>query len=281
MLKILSRVNQSWHTTGMDTIYNCVDTDWFYAYPHKINYKHNSRGFRDKEWPKDLVNAIWCVGDSFTYGIGSPAEHTWPYLLEVSRNQYTVNISLDGASNNWIARQACTILEKFNPETLVIQWSFIHRREAPVSTVLDPVWEDYYNAIKDSSWPECKQYSDFSKLSLDIQQEIESDTGFENWSDHVDVDSLRRLHYINSTIEQDIQNTQDCINSVINSTVDTQVLHSLIPKELNVEFDFKNQTYLGQVKQVDIARDGYHYDFVTANKFVSQINQALGNNALT
>lgn len=96
-----------------------------------IEYKFNSRGFRDSEWPNDeeLVNAIWCVGDSFTLGLGSRVEDTWPSVLAKETGRRTINISMDGASNDWIARQVKNIATEINPNDIVIQWSYWHRRE--------------------------------------------------------------------------------------------------------------------------------------------------------
>ena len=71
----------------------------FLSYDYPINYQHNSRGFRDSEWPNDLDNIIWCVGDSFTKGLGAPVEHTWPSILQNKTNKRCLNVSINGASN--------------------------------------------------------------------------------------------------------------------------------------------------------------------------------------
>ena len=48
---------------GLKQIYNNDLTDYF-NYPYKVNYKFNSRGFRDNEWPNNLNDRVWCIGDS-------------------------------------------------------------------------------------------------------------------------------------------------------------------------------------------------------------------------
>jgi hypothetical protein len=116
----------------LDHINECLDKDHFLSYPHKITYCYNSRGFRDQEWPvseSELKNAIWCVGDSFTVGLGSPLLHTWPSRLAELSNRRTINVSMDGASNEWIARTAQSIVNSICPMHMVIMWSYTHRRE--------------------------------------------------------------------------------------------------------------------------------------------------------
>lgn len=127
-VKVWARINQKFNISGLDDYDRCFNKEWFKAYPHPITYVYNSRGFRDNEWPDDLQNAIWCIGDSFTAGIGAPIEHTWPYLLSAATGIRTINIGMDGASNDWIARMSSAIAT-ISPRTIVHQWSYTHRRE--------------------------------------------------------------------------------------------------------------------------------------------------------
>ena len=69
---ISSKINQNWAYSGMDSPDLCLDSKHFKSYPYSVSYQYNSRGYRDHEWPDDLQNAVWCIGDSFTVGIGSP-----------------------------------------------------------------------------------------------------------------------------------------------------------------------------------------------------------------
>ena len=80
-----SRANKVWDESGIDSLAYAKDVDYFKNYPHNVSYNHNSRGFRDSEWPdsgKELQDAVWCVGDSFTVGLGSPANHMWVNILQ-------------------------------------------------------------------------------------------------------------------------------------------------------------------------------------------------------
>jgi len=65
-----SRVNEIWNYSGMDNRSDCLDKKHFDNYPYLVNYRHNSRGFRDAEWPEliEFIDSVWCVGDSLTAG---------------------------------------------------------------------------------------------------------------------------------------------------------------------------------------------------------------------
>ena len=135
-----SRIDQFWEYSGLDSIDWCKDKEHFRNFPYTISYKYNSRGFRDNEWPSninELSNSIWCLGDSFTVGLGSCIEHTWPRVLEDKIDTSTINVSLDGASNQWISRRACDIIQTIRPKNMIILWSYLHRREHTDSTLDD------------------------------------------------------------------------------------------------------------------------------------------------
>jgi hypothetical protein len=121
-------VNQQHESISLDSIDMALNKSHFSNYPHDIDYQYNSRGFRGPEWPSELNDVVWCVGDSFTSGIGIPYNHTWPHLLSTALSVPTINISLDGSSNMWISRKILEILET-TPKCIVVQWSYAHRRE--------------------------------------------------------------------------------------------------------------------------------------------------------
>ena len=135
-----TRANQVWDYSGIDNADQCLDWVHFNNYPWPVQYKFNSRGFRDQEWPEDLhelKDAVWCFGDSFTVGFGAPWEHTWPFLLSKKINKRTINISMDGASNDWMSRKINEVIADIAPPWIAVQWSFTERREHPDSTLTD------------------------------------------------------------------------------------------------------------------------------------------------
>ena len=124
----------------MDSPDSCLDKKHFLEYPYPVDYQYNSRGFRDAEWPtsqQELQEAIWCVGDSFTAGIGQPFDHIWPQVLSRRLLTRTINVSMDGASNDWICRRAAQIQTEVQPRLMAVMWSYTHRRESADQTLDD------------------------------------------------------------------------------------------------------------------------------------------------
>ena len=126
--KFLPTANIKLKYFAIDSYRKCLNKEYFLNYPHEIEYLYNSRGFRGPEWPPELSNIYWCVGDSFTSGVGSPYKHSWPHVLSTKLSIPALNVSLSGGSNMWIARKIVEILE-IQPKYIIAQWTYIHRRE--------------------------------------------------------------------------------------------------------------------------------------------------------
>lgn len=217
--------NQQFDYSGMDNLKGCLDRKVFLRWPHPVNYKYNSRGFRDQEWPQDLNSAVWAFGDSFTVGIGSCFEHTWPQVLSQHSQRRVINVSMDGASNEWIARQVCDAYDLAKPRNMVLMWSYLHRRE---------------NA------------------------------------DNVQSDLDRRLHSVRSTLEQDFENLRACRKQVHKHCADANLIELIIPDFVNdteQPGDFSADVI--RVKYLDRARDGHHFDRVTAEWVAKQVQNLL------
>jgi hypothetical protein len=124
-------------TSGLDSLEHCLNPGHFLDCKKDISYQYNSMGYRDAEWPEDITNTIWCLGDSFTVGLGQPFNEIWPQALQTALAERTINVSMNGASNDWIARQAEFILKNFKPKAILIHWSYFHRREHPDTSKTD------------------------------------------------------------------------------------------------------------------------------------------------
>jgi hypothetical protein len=277
-----TRVNQCLGADSADSFENCLDKNHFKQYPYEVIYQYNDRGFRDQAWPEtmhELKKAIWCVGDSFTVGVGSPPSHTWPWLLQKNTGKRTINVSLDGASNNWIARKTLRILQEVNPQHIVIHWSYLHRRELTVIDAQNRVWNQWYRDVKDPSWPSDIALSNFECLAEYIKQEIQSRGGIPV----VVSDEDRRCHHsMISTYQEDVTNIIKCIESVENAkTFSKQIIHSFIPEfgvdssELFQYLDQLQIPYIPEFPRLDWARDHHHYDILTSQQFVMEILNRL------
>lgn len=268
-LYLPSRANQQWSESGIDSPELCINRLYYLNYPHKVKYNYNSRGFRDAEWPNDLSDVIWCVGDSFTVGIGCPLEHTWPYVLQQRTGRRTINVSLDGASNNWISRIADSILTQFPGASMVVQWSFLHRRELDLQPILETKFQNFYNKSRGPDWPDCVRSADFENLPGYIKKEM---INLHGWTGLVYGDE-RVTHYIYSTTDEDVANTQQCI-----AQLPSHVVHTAIPYWTSPGDESKFDNVI-QVQQIDYARDGFHYDILTTRLLIEEIIPALALNA--
>lgn len=128
MLTVNNKINWRSNYSGLDCLESCLNRQHFLNYSKKITYEYNSKGFRDKEWPKDLDDVIWCVGDSFTVGVGQPIEETWTRLLEKKIGKRCINLGEDGCSNDTISLRVKEINKLYKPKLIITMWSYLHRR---------------------------------------------------------------------------------------------------------------------------------------------------------
>ena len=262
-----SRQNQLFTQSGLDTLRECLDKPHFKNYPYHVEYQHNSRGYRDAEWPDsitELQNAIWCFGDSFTVGLGSPLNHTWVNILQSKSNQRCINVSMDGASNNWIARKILILLEEVNPKLIIIQWSFIFRNEKSNTALSD---EDrrlqYYNL--ESSVTDL--LINFVNLVNQIEQAKQK---------------TKIIHsFIPNWTLNGVQNEWNKLRGQDWPMTPTNQLAPFVQQELeNFGMDkffriycnlLDSIVYIPELIPLDFARDGLHYDVITSTNFVDQL----------
>lgn len=238
---LASRSNKVVTSTGIDDIDHCHDKEFFKNWPTSISYDYNSRGFRDSEWPEtitELKRSIWCLGDSFTVGLGSDVANIWPSLLAKKTNLRTINVSLDGASNDWISRHACEILKAVSPQYMVIHWSYTHRCESSDTRLSDEDRRIYFDYLEARS-------KEFYEKNLD------------NFYNNV---AKVESYSLGTTI----------IHSVVPD-------FSMAPKkETDAVIQKLNlKHFIPEFKKLDLARDGHHYYKKTASEFVDKILEKL------
>lgn len=293
--KLVCHLNFEANGYGMDTYEMCKNKSHFNSYPYKINYKFNSMGFRDKEIPsnlKDLTDAIWCIGDSFTVGLGSPLEHTWVNILQQKTNKRCINISMDGASNEWISMLAVYIIKNFNPTNVACCWSYPERRlnSNPSNELKNKYFEESYNSIKDPNWPECKSIEDFNKLFFEIRNEVLNEHELpydivvtkDCKIDKINLPfDLLKVRTTKDTSHEDLQNMVDCLTSV-KQIKQCTIVHSFIPKFCNNKYIKEYKDAIQQVvknpiyiEHLDYARDGHHFDILTSKQLVKNIIEQL------
>ena len=275
---IPSRANQLWQYSGMDSSELCKDPLHFESYPYKVEYLYNSRGYRDQEWPEsseELKNSIWCLGDSFTVGLGSPESHTWPNVLQQVANTRTVNVSMDGASNSWIHRRALAICQQIQPKIMIIHWSYITRGETPDAWQNDEQRRLHYHPeLIDTIYA----LHNFKKLVFDLEDKKAHTRVIHSFIPEFAVTGTLREHW--NTFAG--PNWPACPTNL----QQFDDLPSFVSRELQQDFEcyefFRTwceicQTieHVAEFSRLDRARDGHHYDLVTTQSFVSRILKLL------
>lgn len=268
-----SRVNQCWTESGLDSLSDCLDKTHFASYPHPVEYNYNSRGFRDAEWPNDLSelkNAIWVIGDSFTVGVGSPVNHTWPYAVAQELNKRVINVSMDGASNEWIARRAVDVYHAVQPSNMIIMWSYFHRRESTDTTKSDEARRQK-NSDSRTDDP-CVDIDNFHEcldkvtlLPADCIHFVIPRAGYEynlsdlwnhikgnSWPDQVPL-TEEEYQQLPQWIIDEIRTVHRCNDRFMK-------IYRLAKMQQRTD----GHCYCGPVPQLDTARDGHHFDILSS-----------------
>ena len=277
-LTIPQLANQQFAYTGIDSLNRCLDRELFTHWPHAIDYRYNSRGFRDQEWPQDLQSAIWCLGDSFTVGLGSCFAHTWPQVLGQHSQRRVITVAMDGASNEWIARTACDAYDLAGPGNIVIMWSYLHRREHPDADRSD--LDRRLHAVRSTMAQDLKNLSvcrkqvhthcvDANLIELIIPN-------FVTFFDHVVWQKIRDPSWptqLPSTLTEFLDLSPEIV-------AELAALHGMDVGQLQEFYTIQHQhpEYLSGVTRVeylDRARDGHHFDLVTAEWVAKQVQNLL------
>jgi hypothetical protein len=275
---LVSRANQCWPYSGIDSPELCLDARHFDSYPHKVEYLYNNRGYRDQEWPESaeqLKNSIWCLGDSFTVGLGSPVSHTWPCVLQQVADTRTINVSMDGASNSWIQRKAVAVCQHIQPKIMIIHWSYITRGELLNNDLDDEQRRIHYSSeLIDTT----QALLNFKRLVFDLEANKAHTRIIHSFIPEFAVNRTLREHWNTfagpnwPACPMTLQQFDD--------------LPDFVSRELQQDFGcyeiFRTwceicQTieHVPEFSRLDRARDGHHYDLVTAQNFVGHILELL------
>lgn len=269
-----------------DTPELCSDRRWFDQYAWPITYEFNSRGFRDQEWPDDVQSATWCVGDSATVGVGQPLAHTWVQQLSQRLGQRCVNVSLTGASNAWILRKVLSVLTSVQPRRMIIQWSFLHRRENNIETQADEDRQLHYDPDMN---PDTALADDIELFRYMIQTVKTAAVYTEIVHGLVPnaFPGMNRSELEGWWFEQRLshwpQQLPQTPHDIPRGMVSELARHSLGP---TLEQHYAMQDYASKhdivlLDQLDtnyqreLARDGQHYDAKTAARFVDSVVQII------
>jgi hypothetical protein len=140
---------------------------------------------------------------------------------------------MDGASNEWISRKIVELVNTITPKAIVVQWSFINRRERVL-----------------------------------LSNEIDTDENRRIWH----IDGATYEDNLQNTLECIDRATQACeatntklIHSFVPAFIDSKNINTFF-----FNFSKSGKSWVPLLKK-DIARDGLHYDVKTAKLFVDKL----------
>lgn len=290
-LVLPTRVSQRWQYSGIDSLEHCLDKKHFLEYPYPVDYQYNSRGFRDEEWPdslEELQEAVWCVGDSFTVGVGQPFDHIWPQMLSHRMQTRTINISMDGASNDWICRRAIQIQTEIAPRLMIVMWSYTHRREHANHT-----WSDEKRILFSSHASSEQDLQHWLNLALRLRNHDVNIIECTVPSFHPPADLYIYQFTPLEIIKQDWERLKSSTwplcpenlaeldalpDDVISELKDLHGCYEYLRSKLS-ESDEPGSRFLDDVicvvNQLDWARDHHHFDILTSRWLVDRILQRM------
>lgn len=168
-VKIPYYSNMRCSTLGLDSEEHCFDRKFFNQFG-PVDYQFNEIGYRTESVTKFTGSEILAIGDSFTLGLGVNYQDTWPVQLSKLINYPVLNFSLNGGSNDWMARKTAQLLRWFKPRAVVVHYTFSHRRECNNSdwfdderTECEPLYSDLENL---QNWRSAFDY--FSGLAIPV-----------------------------------------------------------------------------------------------------------------
>lgn len=168
---------------GHDSLEHCFDKDLFQSFG-PVCYQFNEIGHRTKSVRQFTGHEILAIGDSFTLGLGVNAGDRWSNQLEILTGLSVLNFSLNGASNDWIARRTNDLLTWFSPAYVILHWSFSHRRETA-----EPTWFDDERTECEPGYTREENFCNWLHNFQSIHHDKVLHTAIPNWHPDFEYDS--------------------------------------------------------------------------------------------
>ena len=230
---------------GLDNEKNFNKTDYKY-YTLKwtadvINYSLNSYGYRGDEPECDGDYNVLVCGDSHSFGVGLDDYQIWTHRLkqmlnEKYKNVSVINLSVPGASNDYIARAIYCALQTMTPDVVIAQYTYPDRRESVWSN--GKLWQ-LNMSIPEGSDEELEEYHAW----------------FKQVNDHASGYNIEKNHKMIQTI---------CNLKKINFfSWHAWHLHRL------------NRIISEETQQKDLGRDGRHFGPITHKRLASKVYSSI------
>jgi hypothetical protein len=215
-------------------------------------------------------------------GIGSPIEHTWPWLLQQHTGQQVVNVSMDGASNQWITRKVLDIIKYVTPKLIVIQCSYITRYEIDNPTLSDEDRRMQFDP--DNFYGNNQLKLKFSNLIKQIELVKQKTKVIHSFIPEFDykfdpnVDWYRICDITWPRCPVSLEEFNALDSNIVDELVNNFRIYDTFKSHYDyIDQLYGNTDYISEIQKLDYARDGHHYDLLTANKFAIDVRKLLLN----
>jgi hypothetical protein len=176
----------------------------------------------------------------------------------------------DGASNNWIARRTMLVQKEINPTNIVVMWSYVHRREH-----------------EDINLDDEKR-----RITTIASSDVEDIVNFKDCVEMVKHNNILQLAIPNYSMILNFQHIWNTVRGpgwplLAPTTLDQlMLLPAVVQNELKEHFKLWAEIQqfvelperlrnvangIVNVNQTDRARDGHHFDLITAQWVVDQL----------
>jgi hypothetical protein len=195
-------------------------------------------------------------------------------VLSTKTGQRVINISMDGASNMWIARCVNLIQKEIDPKNIIVMWSYVHRREIENQNLNSEQRRLHYdksNNLEDlRNFESCMAMITHSKtIQLAIPEYTHADYYQSVWQNIRGVDWPDLIPSTEDDFLALPKFVQTELKEKFKLWIDLQ--QSIEPRLLKS----KLENNFIKVNRLDLARDAHHFDLITSQWVVEQIMPRL------
>jgi hypothetical protein len=178
---------------------------------------------------------------------------------------------MDGASNEWISRIAEAIAKEVNPANIIIMWSYTHRREHPDDSLNSELRRLHY--VKSTVEKDWENFLDCSKrLSLLDSNIVEF--AIPQFHESLIPDLKKFWHTLRGvswplTHPKNVNELNDLPMHIL---LELEKVHGQLDRYRRhlTAMHLLEQQNITLVESLDRARDGHHFDLVTADWVAAQ-----------
>ena len=188
---------------------------------------------------------------------------------------------MDGASNYWIARKTLDIINHISPEAIIIQWSYIHRAELNDTTLSDENRRLHFAHCEEYLYENIELGYRFVKLIQQVELVKQQTRIIHSFIPEFGIknDVLNIWNQISDSDWPPFPQSLEEFNGLPSNIVDELINFFKVYDIFKIYYGVHHKIeYVSEIKKLDLARDGLHYDILTAQQFATSVRELLNGN---